>query len=162
MKLAFLLLHDFRFAGWSLEDFLRRTHFSKEYCKRLSDRGHDVILYMLHQDATSIEIYEQSGFRIKVFPVQFDFPPLPKFGYSHNLQVNRELSLDDPDLIHFNNYYLWSFPYVARWAKQNGKKIVCQYHGACDVFRPVRKIFVPIYQDIDIYLVARDDEIGYL
>jgi glycosyltransferase involved in cell wall biosynthesis len=162
LKIAFMLLHDFRFAGWSLDDFLGRYHFSKEYSRRLAKRGHDVALYTLHQDASAIKTVEHDGYRVKVFPTQFDFPPVPRFGYSHNLQVTKELARDRPDVVHFNNYYLWSFPYVARWAMQNGVRIVCQYHGASDFLRPVRKAFVPIFQGVDRYLVAKDDEMAYL
>ena len=162
MKIAFMLLHDFRFAEWSLDVFLKRNHFSKEYSRRLAERGHEVTLYMLHQDVASIRTLDRDGYKIKVFPIQFDFPPISRFGYSHNLQVIKELSKDKPDIIHFNNYYLWSFPYVARWAKRNGVKIVCQYHGECDILKPVRKIFIPIYQGVDKYLVAKDTEITYM
>lgn len=162
MRIAIMLLHDFRFAGWTLNDFLKRHHFSKEYSRRLAEVGHQVTLYVLHQDAHSIRTIELDGFRVKVFPVQFDFPPVPRFGYSHNLQVTKELSKEKPDIIHFNNYYLWSFPYVARWAKQNGVKMVCQYHGECDILRRVRKAFVPIYRGVDKYLIAKDAEIAYV
>jgi glycosyltransferase involved in cell wall biosynthesis len=157
-----MLLHDFRFAGWSLDDFLGRHHFSKEYSRRLAARGHDVTLYILHQDAESIKVIEHDGYRVKAFPTQFNFPPVPRFGYSHNLKVTEELARDKPDVVHFNNYYLWAFPYVARWAKKNGVRFVSQYHGASDFLRSVRKAFVPIYQGVDRYLVAKDDEIAYL
>jgi len=162
LRIAFLLLHDFRFAGWSLDDFLGRHHFSKEYSRRLAARGHDVTLYVLHQDAESISVIEHDGYRVKVFPTQFNFPPVPRFGYSHNLEVSKELAQDRPDVIHFNNYYLWAFPYVAKWAKKNGVRIVSQYHGASDFLWPVRKAFVSVYQGVDRYLVAKDDEIAYL
>jgi glycosyltransferase involved in cell wall biosynthesis len=162
LKIAFMLLHDFQFAGWTLDNFLGRYHFSKEYSRRLAERGHDVTLYILHQDATSIKTLELDGYRVKVFPTQFRFPPVPGFGYSHNLQVTKELSRDKPDVVHFNNYYLWSFPYVARWAKRNGVGVVCQYHGASDFLRPARKAFAPVFQGVGRYLVAKDAEIAYL
>lgn len=162
MKIAFMLLHDFRFAGWSLGDFMGRHHFSKEYCRRLAGRGHDVALYMLHQEARSVETLERDGYRIKVFPVQFSFPPLPRFGNAHNLQVTEELARDRPEALHFNHYYLWTFPYVARWAEREGIGVVCQYHGASDRLRPVRKAFLRVYRGVGRYLVARDGEMAYL
>jgi glycosyltransferase involved in cell wall biosynthesis len=162
LKIAFMLLHDFKFAGWSLEDFLDRHHFSKEYSRRLAERGHEVALYILHQDAEAATAVDREGFVVKVFPSQFSFPPVPGFGYAHNLQVTKELAREKPEIIHFNNYYLWNFPYVARWARRNGVKMVCQYHGASDFLRPVRKAFVPMFRGVDRYLVAKDGEIGYL
>jgi len=162
LKIAFMLLHDFRFAGWSLGDFFRRSHFSKEYSRRLAERGHEVILYMLHQEVESLKEFERDGYRVKVFPVQFDFPPFLKFGNSHSLKITRELSQDEPDIVHFNNYYLWSFPYVAKWAMQNSVRIVCQYHGAGDILQSAKRAFIPILQGVDRYLVAKDSEIEYL
>lgn len=162
MKVAFLLLHDFRFVGWSLSQFLRRHHFSKEYAGRVSEEGNDVILYVFHQDAESVRTIQNEGYLIKVFPVELRFPPYMRFGNSHCLEVLREIKRDRPDVVHFHNYYLWSFPYVSMWNKWNVTRTVAQYHGESDLLKPIRRLFAPSLNSTDIFLVSLDNEISYL
>ncbi|MEM3166765.1 MAG: glycosyltransferase family 4 protein [Candidatus Methanomethylicia archaeon] len=162
MKIAFLLLHDFAFADWSLNQFLKRYHFSKEYAKRVSKQGHDVVLYVLHQDLKSVTTFNMQSFTIKVFPVEFNFPPYVQFGNSHNLRVLKELKLDKPDIIHYHNYYIWSFPYISAWSRYNRIKIIAQYHGESDILKPIRKLFIPLFNSVNMFLVALDEEIFYL
>jgi len=62
---------------------------------------------------------------IKVFPVGFRFPPFLGFGNDHNPKaLIDELTIDEPDLIHFHNYYMYSFPYLAELIK---RKIGCPF-----------------------------------
>lgn len=130
MKIAYLLLHDFRFAGISLEEFSRRPHFSKEYARRMAQAGHDVSLYVLSEmlpKATSIAV---DGYEIKAFNATIHFPPFLKFGNTHNLSLLKELREDRPDIIHIHNYYLWNFYYVAPWGRSLRVPVVAQYHGS--------------------------------
>jgi glycosyltransferase involved in cell wall biosynthesis len=42
----------------------------------------------------------------------------------------REMLRDEPDLVHFHNYYLFSYPYTATFVKKKLKKtLVAQLHG---------------------------------
>jgi glycosyltransferase involved in cell wall biosynthesis len=161
LRIAFLLLHDFRFAGWSPKDFLSRYHFSKEFSKRLA-KTHEISLYILHEGVSSQQTIHMDGYTLKIFPVQFQMPPFLPFGNTHNLNVINELSKYRPDLIHFNSYYLWSFPYIALWSLQKGIPLICHYHGACDFMRPLRRPFFGIYRSVNRYLVPLDDESVYL
>ena len=57
MKIVYLLLHDFRFASLSVEDFaFKRFHFSKEYAKRMAQLGHDVKLYIMADDIIEFDV----------------------------------------------------------------------------------------------------------
>jgi glycosyltransferase involved in cell wall biosynthesis len=115
-----MLLHDERFSGWSLEDKLNRFHFSKQYLRICKEFGWEPYLYTFHEAIKEKQVYEIDGLGIiKVFPVTSRVPPFLRFGNDHNpAEILRELSRDEPDLIHFHNYYLYSFPYLARWIKK--------------------------------------------
>ena len=162
MKVVFLLLHDFRFAGWGLDQFLSRFHFSKEYARRISGEGNDVSLYTFHQDVRSIKTIKVDEYTIKVFPVEMYFPPHMPFGNAHSLMALKELKHDKPDIVHFHNYYIWSFPYVSTWTKFNGMKIVAQYHGESDRLKALRRIFTPLLRSADLFLAPLSEEISYL
>ena len=132
LRIVTMLLHDERFSGWSLDEKLERLHFSKQYLKFCKSFGWEPYLYCFHQSLREKQVYEIDDLGvIKVFPVEFRFPPLLRFGNDHNPKaLLRELSLDEPDLIHFHQYYMFSFPYVAKFVK---KKLNCpltvQLHG---------------------------------
>jgi len=130
VRIAYLLLHDFRFSSTGPEEFaFRQFHFSKEYARRMAQRGHEVTLYVLNQSAPKAKTIELDGYRLKTFRSVLSFPPFLKFGNSHSLQVLRELTRDSPDLVHYHNYYLWNFPYVSVRVRTKGIPIVAQYHG---------------------------------
>jgi len=132
MRIATLLLHDERFSGWTLEEKLSRLHFSKQYLGFCKSFGWEPYLYCLHQSIRKKQVYEVEGLgTIKVFPVNFRFPPFLRFGNDHNISdLFRELILDRPDLVHFHQYYMFSFPYVAHFVKTKLKcPLTVQLHG---------------------------------
>jgi len=111
---------------------LSRFHFSKLYLRFCSSLRWEPYLYCFHESVKETQVYEINGSGIvKVFPVRFRFPPLIKFGNDHNpVAIMRELERDEPDIIHFHSYYLFSFPYLAPMIR---KRIRCplttQLHG---------------------------------
>lgn len=140
MKVLTLLLHDERFSGWTAKDKLVRQHFSIQYLRFYKQRGSDPLLYTFHQQVTSTQTHmiEDAGL-VKIFPVKFRFPPFLRFGNDHNPScVMQEMCCDRPDLVHFHNYYLSSFPYVADFVKRKLKRpLIAQLHGVTsnDSFR---------------------------
>jgi glycosyltransferase involved in cell wall biosynthesis len=163
LKIAFLLLHDQRFSGWSLNEFLfSRYHFAKEYARRLTEKGHDVCLYTLHEESRRVEEYCIDGYRVKVFPTNFRFPPLVPIGNSHNFSLVKEISQNSFDIVHFHNYYYWSFIPVGLSKRAEKWKLVGQYHGEPE-FQSLGK-FIHAYwlRFIDKFLVSTDDEIAWL
>jgi glycosyltransferase involved in cell wall biosynthesis len=128
----------------------------------MSKLGHDVKLYVMSGDANGKKVFSIDGYEIKAFEVQARFPPLLKFGNDHSFAVLRELDRDSPDVVHFHNYYLWSFPYVAPWAKRKKAKLVSQFHGT-DPLRSVKApAFLPYLRLCDRILVPTDGELGLL
>jgi glycosyltransferase involved in cell wall biosynthesis len=132
MKALTLLLHDERFSGWTLNDKLARHHFSLQYLRFYKQKGLDPVLYTFHQQIESKQTYclDDVG-TVKIFPVRFRFPPFLRFGNDHNPEsLAREMVYDQPDLVHFHNYYLASFPYVAAFVKKSLKRpLIAQLHG---------------------------------
>ena len=130
MRIAYLLLHDFRFSSTGPEEFaFRQFHFSKEYARRMAEKGHDVTLYVLSQSTPKTKTIELDGYSLKTFRSVLGFPPFLKFGNSHSIQALSELARDSPDLVHYHNYYLWNFPYVSVRVRTGGTPMVAQYHG---------------------------------
>lgn len=161
MKIAHLLLHDFRFAEWGIRELLEKHHFAMEYAYRLSQEN-EVVLYVFHQDVKAKIDVDMGRYMIKILPVTLRIPPLLEFGNDHSMCLLGELQRDAPDLIHFNNYYLWAFPYVVFWAVKKRIPVIAQYHGACDLLRPLRRAFSWSYRNVSSYLVALDEEAEYL
>jgi glycosyltransferase involved in cell wall biosynthesis len=132
VKVLSLLLHDERFSGWKIEGKLGRTHFSLKYMGFCRQKGWDPVLYTFHQDADEKKVFCVDGVgTVKVFPVKMRFPPFLRFGNDHNPGgIVQEALIDRPDLIHFHDYYLFSYPYVAVWLKRRaGRPLVVQLHG---------------------------------
>lgn len=127
-----LLLHDERFSGWTSEEKIGRKHFSIEYLKFYRQVGFEPLLYSYHQGVSSKQTYtvEKTGI-VKIFPVKFRFPPFLRFGNDHNpTQIMREMMIDQPELVHFHSYYLFSFPYIAAFVKRKLRKpLIAQLHG---------------------------------
>jgi glycosyltransferase involved in cell wall biosynthesis len=158
MRIVYLLLHDFRFASIGLKEFISRFHFSKEYARRMALLGHEVKLYTLSDDLRGKKSLMLDGYELKAFGVSFRFPPAWKFGNSHSMTVMKELGGDAPDIVHFHNYYLWSFPYLAPWIRQRGMPLVSQYHGT-DPLRRLKAIaFSPSLRLCDRILVPLTGE----
>jgi len=132
VRIVTMLLHDERFSGWSLHEKLERFHFSKQYLEFCKSFGWEPYLYCFHQSITEKQVYEDENLGvIKVFPVKFRFPPFLRFGNDHNpAEVLKELRRDEPDLVHFHHYYLFSFPYMAALIKRLLKRpLTTQLHG---------------------------------
>jgi glycosyltransferase involved in cell wall biosynthesis len=161
LRVAFLLLHDFRFAAQSMEDFAGSSfHFSKEYARLIGKRGHEVSLYTLGHDMDRPKFYDRGDYVIKAYPVEAYFPPGMRFGNSHSVSLLRELSSEKPDIIHFHSYELWSFPYVSAFAKLFGFGLVAQYHGRVDPLAGVKgRLFSLSYKLADRYLVPFAKEV---
>lgn len=162
-----MLLHDFRFANWSLKTFLRRYHFAKAYAKYLGKLGHEVSLLIFHQDVKKPKVCNKSDYLLHVLPSNLYFPPFLRFGNEHSTILFRYIKelMRNADIIHIHNYWLWSFPYTVLLIKQFCKdsRIVVQYHGETDKSKVIRAIaFRKIYECPDIFLVARDSEISFL
>ncbi len=132
MKAVTLLLHDERFSGWTITDKLGRQHFSLQYLRFYRQQGFESLLYTFHQQVTSKQTHRLDDVgTVKVFPVEFRFPPFLRFGNDHNPgSVMREMIRDQPDLVHFHNYYLASFPYMAAFVKKRLRRpLIAQLHG---------------------------------
>jgi glycosyltransferase involved in cell wall biosynthesis len=127
-----LLLHDERFSGWTLKDKLVRRHFSTEYLRLYRQNDFDPLLYTFHQDIRSRRTYElENAGTVKIFPVQFRFPFFLRFGNDHNpKEIVQEMLRDQPDVVHFHHYYLFSFPYIATYVRKRLKRpLIAQLHG---------------------------------
>lgn len=163
MRIAFLLLHDQRFSGWQLEDFLfSRYHFAKDYAARVSRRGNDVLLYIFHQEADRIRNYDLEGYAVRVLPVSFRFPPFVPIGNEHNFRIVKELNEGSFDIVHFHNYYFWSLALV-NLAKRFGKwQLVGQYHGEPELQVVGKYIHKFLLGCIDKFLVSTVEEIFWL
>jgi len=131
MRVLTLLLHDERFSGWTIRDKLVRQHFSLQYLRFCKQRGWEPLLYTFHQQAKAKQIHWLDDGVVKIFPVKFRFPPFQLFGNDHNPEsIMREACSDQPDLVHFHNYYLFSFPYTAVFVKEKLKRpLTVQLHG---------------------------------
>jgi glycosyltransferase involved in cell wall biosynthesis len=152
MHIAFLLLHDQRFSGWNLDDFVFfRYHFAKEYARRVSQK-HKVTLFILHENLSNIKTYAMHGYTIKALPVKFKFPPFVPIGASHNLEICRQL--EKFDIIHFHNYYFWSLAPVALAKKIAKWKLVGQYHGEPELQSLGKFIHSPWLHLLDKLLVS--------
>jgi glycosyltransferase involved in cell wall biosynthesis len=163
MKIVYLLLHDFRFASVGLEEFAHRYfHFSKEYARRLANLGHDVTLYVMNGEKPGREIINVDGYQLKAFRPSFFFPPLMRFGNTHSVEIKRELDRDAPELVHFHNYYLWNFPYIAPWVKGKRTPLVAQYHGTDPIRRAKAAAFYPSLRLCDSLLVPTRHEERFL
>ncbi|MEM3536786.1 MAG: glycosyltransferase family 4 protein [Candidatus Bathyarchaeia archaeon] len=165
LNIAYLLLHDQKFSGWRLEDFVfQRYHFSKDYAERVGRRGNNVVLYTFHQDLRETKEFCLGDYVLKAFPVKFRFPPLVPIGSSHNFGIIKELVVGDFDIVHFHNYYFWSFaPMVfAKCRRQCGWRLVAQYHGEPELQILGKHIHRPFFGVVDKFLVAPDEEIYWL
>lgn len=159
MRIVYLLLHDFRFESIGLQEFaFHRYHFSKEYARRLALLGHDVKLYVMSNGISRKEVLHMDGYELKAFRSSFQFPPLMRFGNNHSVEVMGELDRDSPDLVHFHNYYLLNFPYIAPWVKRKGTPLVAQYHGTDPIKRVKALFYYPALRLCDRLLVPLASE----
>lgn len=132
MKVLSLLLHDERFSGWTVKDKLLRQHFSTQYLHFCEQKNWEPLLYTFHQKVKTRQTHRLNGAGVaKIFPVKFRFPPFLRFGNDHNPNaVMHEMMRDQPNLVHFHNYYMFSFPYTATFIKKRLKlPLIAQLHG---------------------------------
>jgi len=131
MDVLSLLLHDERFSGWTTKDKLTRYHFSTQFLKFIKEFGWNPSLYTFHQSLKRKEVYECSFGQVKIFPVAFRFPPFLNFGNDHNPKmIFREMLRENLDIVHFHQYYLFSFPYTVRFVKRKlNLPLTTQLHG---------------------------------
>ncbi|HEV2226084.1 MAG TPA: glycosyltransferase family 4 protein [Nitrososphaerales archaeon] len=163
MRIVYLLLHDFRFESIGLKEFaFHRFHFSKEYARRMAALGHEVKLYVISGGIFRTQVIQMDGYELKAFRSSFQFPPLMKFGNNHSIEVMRELDRDSPDLVHFHNYYLWNFPYIAPRVKRKGATLVAQYHGTDPIRRAKAAAFYPSLRLCDLLIVPTRQEERFL
>ena len=163
MRIAFLLLHDHRFSGWRLSDFLfSRYHFAKDYAKRMCEKGNYVFLYILHEDVKQVEEYSVDGYTIRVLPVSFMFPPLVPIGSSHNFQIIEELNFGDFDVVHFHNYYFWSLILVALAKRRARWRLIGQYHGEPELQTFGKFVHRCFLGSLDRFLVSTREEAFWL
>ncbi|MCJ7424444.1 glycosyltransferase family 4 protein [Candidatus Bathyarchaeota archaeon] len=158
MRIAFMLLHDQRFSGWTLQEFLySRYHFAKEYARRMSMLGHEVTLFVMYEGLLRVEDYHVQGYSVRALPVSFRFPPFVSIGASHNAGIFGELR-GDFDVVHFHNYYLWSLVPVALARKGSSWKLVGQYHGEPELQSLGKLVHSPWLQFPDKLLVSTSKE----
>ena len=130
-----LLLHDERFSGWTARDKLVRQHFSTQYMRSYRRKGAEPMLYTFHENVNSNQVHELERVgTVKIFPVRFRFPPFLPFGNDHNPEsIMREMHRDQPDVVHFHHYYLFSYPYTAMFVKKRLRRpLIAQLHGIND------------------------------
>jgi len=167
LNIAYLLLHDQRFSGWRLNDFVfRRYHFAKDYAERVGGRGNNVVLYTFHQDLDNVREFYLDGYVLKVFPVKFRFPPLVPIGNSHNLELIKELVKGDFEIVHFHNYYFWSLApifFAKKRRRHNGRwRLIAQYHGEPELQTFGKFVHRPFFGVVDKFLASVDEEIYWL
>ena len=131
IKALNLLLHDERFSGWTPSDKVHRKHFSIDYMSFYKKRHYDPVLYTFHERVKTLVTWKLDCGTVKTFPVKWRFPPFLRFGNDHSPRlVLKEMVADEPDIVHFHNYYLFSFPYIAPFVKRKLKKpLIAQLHS---------------------------------
>lgn len=163
MRIAFLLLHDQRFSGWRLNDFLfSRYHFAKDYAERTSKAGNDAVLYTFHQEVKEAKEYVLDGYAIRVLPVSFRFPPFLPIGNSHNFRIVDELNRGSFDVVHVHNYYFWSLALVALAKRLATWGLVGQYHGEPELQTLGKYAHRCLFNPIDRFLVSTREEVFWL
>ncbi|MCR6624618.1 MAG: glycosyltransferase family 4 protein [archaeon YNP-LCB-024-027] len=151
MKVSFILPHDFRFSQWSITDFIKKHHFSKNYLEAVGKKGVKTTLYCFHQDILDAIKVDNICF----LPVEFRFPPFMSFGNDFSEKIMGEILQDRPDIIHVFNYYVWCYPSLIH--KLTSKKIptVAQFHGIVDNFSIFKLLFFRrLYKKTSLFLTS--------
>lgn len=125
MRITYVLPHGWRFAGWSLEDVLRRYHFSKHLAYAESRLGHEVTLLLLHEDVRAPVVVQTEPYRIEVLPVTASIPFL-RFGGDFSQPLLRRLSELRADVVHIHGCFYESLPMLVRVPRA---PVVVQWHG---------------------------------
>ncbi len=125
MRIAYVLPHGWRFAGWSLDDMLRRYHFSKHLGALMSRRGHEVELLVLHEDVDAPMVLQTEPFRIEAFPISARLPFL-RFGGDVSGPLLRRLRGIQADVVHIHGCFYEMLPWISRASPSH---TVLQWHG---------------------------------
>lgn len=125
MRLAYVLPHGWRFAGWSLEDVLKRYHFSKHLAGLMSRRGHEVTLLLLHEDLDAPRVLQTEPFRIEAFPISARLPLL-RFGGDFSRPLVRSMERTRAEVVHIHGCFYEALPWLAR---ASDAPTVVQWHG---------------------------------
>jgi glycosyltransferase involved in cell wall biosynthesis len=150
MEVTLILPHDFRFSQWSVQDFIDRYHFSKQYLETLEKRGIKASLYCLHQSIS--EIYNVNN--IFFYPIDFRLPPLVKFGNDFSIRLMEELPRNKPDICHVFNYYVWCYPWLINRLNSSKIPVIAQFHGTVDNFSTYKLIlFRHLVKKTNLFLI---------
>jgi glycosyltransferase involved in cell wall biosynthesis len=160
LKIVFILPHGFRFIGWSVDEFLKiKYHFSKEYLRVIKELGNEALLYSMHEKLKIPIKYKD----IKLFPVDFQFPPFLNFGNEFSLKIIKDIILEKPDIIHVHNYYVWYYPFLLSQITNRKIPIVAQFHGDIDPLSNLKlSMLRNIYKETSLFLVSFKYEVNKL
>src|SRR5437867_2892121 len=104
MRIGYVVPHGWKFSGWSLADVMNRYHYSKHVASLVSELGHQVTLWISHEELTEPRILQSKPFRIEGFPVSFTLPVL-KFGGDFSLPLIRRLRNLEVDVVHVHGCF---------------------------------------------------------
>jgi glycosyltransferase involved in cell wall biosynthesis len=158
MRIAYILPHGWRFAGWSPSDVLERYHFSTHIASAMQRLGHEVSLILLHESVSTPTILQTEPFPIEVLPISFSFP-LVRFGADVSFPLIRKIRNLDVDVLHIHGCFYESLPWFVKAAKA---PVVVQWHGGRMVrlqrvslratYRKVRRIIIPFRAVRELFL----------
>ena len=149
MKIAYVLAHGWRFAGWSVSDVVQRYHFAKQLAVAMARLGHEVTLILLHESVRETIVLQADPFRMEVLPVTFTVP-LVRFGGEVSVPLLRRIRSLEVDVLHIHGCFYEALPWLVRAARA---PIVLQWHGGRMVpfqraslraaYRKARRIIIP-------------------
>jgi len=151
MKIAYVLAHGWRFAGWSISDVIERYHFSKHIASAMARLGHEVTLLLIHESVRKETVLQTEPFRIELMPVTFTIPVV-RFGGDLSLPLIRKIRNLRDDVLHIHGCFYEALPWLVRAARI---PVVLQWHGGQMMpfhraafraaYRKTRRIIIPFY-----------------
>ncbi len=149
MRIAYILAHGWRFAGWSIPEIAERYHFSKQLAAAMARLGHEVTLLLLHESARTATVIQTEPFRMEVLPITFS-APIVRFGGDISLPLLRRIRTLKSDLLHIHGCFYLGVPWLIRASKA---PVVLQWHGGQMLpfqraslrapYRKARRIIIP-------------------
>jgi len=149
MRIGFVLPHGWSFSGWSIGEVLERYHFSKHLAALVARHGHDVVLFVCHEELSEPRVLQEEPFRIEGFPITCKVPGL-KFGGDVSLPLLRRLRRFEGDILHIHGCFDEAVPLFLLVASA---PIVLQWHGGRPLplhrticratFSRARKVVIP-------------------
>lgn len=125
MRIAYVLPHGWRFAGWSPSDVLHRYHFSRHIASSMAALGHEVTLFLLHESVRNEAAVQEDPFRITFYPVTFAIP-FARFGADFSVPLFRGIREVGADAVHVHGCFYESLPWLIRAARA---PVILQWHG---------------------------------